>query len=165
VRCTASGRNAGGRRRQARGHWEFYRTQRKQQPSVGVAGRNRPNALERDCVSSSKPRGFNPLAYIARYFDTVEINSSFYGAPRLTGAKKWVDGVKANAQFRFTAKLLQSFTQTRKPGPGDEKDFKDGIAPLIDAELCCAKTPYAMKSPIIAAILANQAAASAHRYS
>lgn len=83
----------------------------------------------------SKPRGFSPLAYIARYFNTVEINSSFYGSPRATAAKKWVDSVQDNPKFRFTAKLLQSFTHSRKPAPMDEKEFKDGIAPLVDAQL------------------------------
>jgi uncharacterized protein YecE (DUF72 family) len=29
--------------------------------------------------------------------------------------------------------LLHSFTHERKPAPNDEKDFKDGIAPLVDA--------------------------------
>jgi hypothetical protein len=74
------------------GNWEFYRAQRNQQPSAGVAVRKRPNALGRDCVSKLEAAVLIRLVYIARYFDTVEINSSFYGAPRLTGAKKWVDG-------------------------------------------------------------------------
>jgi hypothetical protein len=28
-----------------------------------------------------KPRRFDPVAYLARYFDTIEINSSYYGPP------------------------------------------------------------------------------------
>ena len=31
---------------------------------------------------SPKPRGFRELSYIATLFDTVEINTSFYGPPR-----------------------------------------------------------------------------------
>ena len=79
-----------------------------------------------------KPRGFDPLAYLAAYFDTIEINSSFYGAPRATAAKKWVESVTANPRFRFTAKLFQSFTHARKPAPMDEKEFKEGMAPLVE---------------------------------
>ena len=41
--------------------------------------------------------------------------------------------VTHNDDFQFTAKLLHSFTHERKPAPGDEKDFKDGIAPLVEA--------------------------------
>jgi uncharacterized protein YecE (DUF72 family) len=36
-----------------------------------------------------KPRAFDPVAYLAGYFDTIEINSSFYGPPRPTAAKAW----------------------------------------------------------------------------
>jgi uncharacterized protein YecE (DUF72 family) len=80
-----------------------------------------------------KPRGFDELAWLARYFTAVEINSSYYGAPRPSAAKKWVESVAANPAFRFTAKLFHSFTHERKPAPNDEKDFKDGIAPLVEA--------------------------------
>ncbi|HEX4748199.1 MAG TPA: DUF72 domain-containing protein [Bryobacteraceae bacterium] len=80
-----------------------------------------------------KPRRFDPLAYLAGYFDTIEINSSYYGAPRAPSAKKWAESVRANERFRFTAKLFQSFTHARKPAPLDEKEFKDGIAPLVEA--------------------------------
>ena len=39
------------------------------------------------------PRGFDPLAYIADYFMTVEINSSYYGPPRPVSLMTyWVDG-------------------------------------------------------------------------
>jgi uncharacterized protein YecE (DUF72 family) len=78
-----------------------------------------------------KPRGFDPLRFLAEYFDTVEINSSFYGPPRVETAKKWAASVARNANFRFTAKLFESFTHLRKPTPQDEKDFKNGIAPLV----------------------------------
>ena len=81
-----------------------------------------------------KPRGFDPLAYIANYFNTVEINSTFYGPPRKDTARKWMESVNANPNFRFTAKLFQSFTHTRKPAPLDEKEFKEGMAPLVEGD-------------------------------
>ena len=80
-----------------------------------------------------KPRGFDPLTYLSRYFSAVEINSSYYGPPRVTSAKKWVESVAGNKAFRFTAKLFHTFTHERKPGPGDETEFKDGIAPIVEA--------------------------------
>jgi uncharacterized protein YecE (DUF72 family) len=80
-----------------------------------------------------KPKGFNPVAYLAQYFDTIEINSSFYGPPRPSAAKAWTERVQANDQFRFTAKLYQAFTHKRNATAQDEHDFKEGIAPLIEA--------------------------------
>jgi uncharacterized protein YecE (DUF72 family) len=80
-----------------------------------------------------KPRALNELAYMAGYFDAIEINSSYYGPPRPSSAKKWVESIAGNPLFRFTAKLFHSFTHERKPAPSDEADFKDGIAPLVEA--------------------------------
>ncbi len=82
---------------------------------------------------SKKPKGFDPLAYLARYFDTVEINSSFYGAPRASTCLKWVQRVEDNKRFRFTAKLYEGFTHKRNATTQDEHDFKEGITPLMAA--------------------------------
>jgi uncharacterized protein YecE (DUF72 family) len=79
------------------------------------------------------PRGFSELGYIANYFNTVEINSSFYGAPRRSTTEKWVQQIAHNDQFRFTAKLLHSFTHERKPALQDETLFKDGLVPIVEA--------------------------------
>ena len=51
------------------------------------------------------PRGFDPLAYLARYMDVVEINSTFYRPVDAGVAGRWVDRVAASPGFRFTAKL------------------------------------------------------------
>jgi uncharacterized protein YecE (DUF72 family) len=80
-----------------------------------------------------KPRGFDELVYLSRYFGAIEINTSYYGAPRATTARKWIESVSGNASFRFTAKLFHSFTHERRPAPKDEKDFKDGIGPIAEA--------------------------------
>jgi uncharacterized protein YecE (DUF72 family) len=79
------------------------------------------------------PRGFDALAYIAEYFSAVEINSSYYGSPLPETTRKWVSSVSHNRDFRFTAKLFHSFTHERKPTPSDERDFKAGVAPIIEA--------------------------------
>jgi uncharacterized protein YecE (DUF72 family) len=60
------------------------------------------------------PRGFDPLTYLADYFDTIEINSSFYGPPKPKTVKAWLDRVAGHPRFRFTAKLHRRFTHDRK---------------------------------------------------
>lgn len=82
-----------------------------------------------------KPKKFDQLAYIASYFDTVEINSTFYGPARPTTAQSWVRRVAHNADFRFTAKLHQRFTHQRKTGwTRDEvKEVRAGFDPLRHA--------------------------------
>ncbi|MFL6415791.1 MAG: DUF72 domain-containing protein [Bryobacteraceae bacterium] len=98
---------------------------------------------------NQRPRSFNELAYIAGFFDTVEINSSFYGAPRPTAAKKWVESVSGNEKFRFTAKLFHSFTHERKPAPLDEREFKEGIAGIAEANrlgALLAQFPWSFKN-------------------
>jgi uncharacterized protein YecE (DUF72 family) len=82
---------------------------------------------------SKKPKGFNPVTYLAQYFDTIEINSSFYGPPRPSTSKAWTERVQTNDRFRFTAKLYQAFTHKRNATAQDEHDFKTGIAPLMEA--------------------------------
>jgi len=80
------------------------------------------------------PRGFDPLRYIADYFSAVEINTSYYGPPKPETVQKWVASVTHNRNFRFTAKLFHSFTHERKPTREDERNFKAGIDPIIEAE-------------------------------
>jgi len=80
-----------------------------------------------------KPKGFDELSYIAKFFNTVEINSSFYGPPRRQVAKAWIDRVVASVNFRFTAKLWKGFTHERKTTADDERLFKDGMEPLLES--------------------------------
>jgi uncharacterized protein YecE (DUF72 family) len=60
-----------------------------------------------------KPSRFDPLRYIANFFDTVEINSTFYGPPMAKTASSWVQRVEEYEKFRFTAKLWKRFTHER----------------------------------------------------
>ena len=64
-----------------------------------------------------KLRGFDELSYIAKFFNTVEINSSFYGPPRRQVAKTWIDRIADNSDFRFTAKLWKDSPTKEKPLP------------------------------------------------
>lgn len=85
---------------------------------------------------SPAPRGFDPLRYVAGYFDTVEINSSFYGPPRAASAAAWARRVEANPRFRFTAKLHQRFTHQRASAwtQAEVDDVRAGFDPLMEAD-------------------------------
>src|SRR5581483_8413441 len=72
----------------------------------------------------SKPRGFHPAAYLANYFDTIEINTSFYNPLRREVATAWVEKVRHNLGFQFTAKLWKRFSHERNASHDDEKAFK-----------------------------------------
>ncbi len=77
---------------------------------------------------------FDPLEYLTRFFDTIEINSSFYRPPSPSTASSWVKRVADNPRFRFTAKLHRLFTHERgKATADDEKEFHEGIEPLAAA--------------------------------
>lgn len=82
---------------------------------------------------SPKPRDFHEAAYLAQFFDTIEINSSFYHPPSARTARGWARRVAHNSNFRFTAKLWQRFTHERNANRADEKLFKEGLAPLAEA--------------------------------
>lgn len=56
----------------------------------------------------------DPLAYLADYFDTIEINSSFYAPPRPKDAAAWANRVRHNPAFRFTAKAWQRLSHERQ---------------------------------------------------
>jgi len=86
-------------------------------------------------VYPQKPgKNFDPLEYLARYFNTIEINSSFYRPPSVSTTKAWAQRVAANKEFTFTAKLHRLFTHERgKATAADEKEFRSGMAPLVKA--------------------------------
>lgn len=87
-------------------------------------------------VYPEKPgKKFDPLEYLARYFDTIEINSSFYRPPTPSTTKSWANRVAANKQFIFTAKLHRVFTHERgKATAEDEKLFREGMDVLAKAD-------------------------------
>jgi uncharacterized protein YecE (DUF72 family) len=80
-------------------------------------------------VYPQKPgKSFDPLEYLAQFFNTLEINSSFYRPPAPSTTKSWVDRVAANKEFAFTAKLTRVFTHERgKATAEDEKAFREGM--------------------------------------
>ena len=78
---------------------------------------------------------FDHLAYLATFFDTIEINSPFYRIPPPTHAKSWVRRVGANSDFKFTTKVFRGFTHEKaKLAPDDVKAFRSYLDPLMEAD-------------------------------
>ncbi len=89
-----------------------------------------------------RPAGFDELEYYAQHFDTVEVNSTFYGVPRPTVTAAWVS--RTPADFAFAVKLHQQFTHPRMfaasvggdAAPVDRGDvdrFREAIAPIHES--------------------------------
>ncbi|HEV7472737.1 MAG TPA: DUF72 domain-containing protein [Pyrinomonadaceae bacterium] len=77
---------------------------------------------------------FDPLEYLARFFDAIEINSSFYRPFTVSTAKSWASRVAAARTFKFTAKLHRVFTHERgKATAEDEKQVREGMDTLAGA--------------------------------
>jgi uncharacterized protein YecE (DUF72 family) len=77
---------------------------------------------------------FDQLAYLAKYFDVIEINSTFYRPPSEKTGRSWVRRVAHNDEFKFTAKLYQVFTHDRNNATAqDERDYRSGINALAEA--------------------------------
>src|SRR5262245_52806580 len=77
---------------------------------------------------------FDTLGLVARYFDTAEINSSFYHPPAPNTARAWLRRIAHNPNFVFTAKLYRTFTHERgRASHEDERLFREGTEPLLEA--------------------------------
>ena len=82
-----------------------------------------------------RPKGFDELEYYAEHYNTVEINSTFYGQPREEVCRGWAS--RTPNGFDFSAKLYQKFTHPRlyrerveRSIPEDARGEKELIAAL-----------------------------------
>jgi len=82
---------------------------------------------------AGRPKGFHEAAYLAEFFDTIEINTSFYQPLRPDFASHWVELVAANPRFVFTAKLWQRFTHEAGATTDDQRAVRAGFEPLARA--------------------------------
>jgi len=80
-----------------------------------------------------RPRGFHEAAFLSEYFDTIEINTSFYQPLRPAVCWQWLERVAPNPRFLFTAKLWQRFTHEMSASPADEKAVREGFDLLMGA--------------------------------
>lgn len=102
-----------------------------------------------------RAKSFDELSYYAEYFNTVEVNSTFYGQPRPEVTRAWAERTPRN--FEFSVKLYQKFTHPgmyrkrvaeklpadlrdeqviaaiAKPGATDLDEFREGIDPLASS--------------------------------
>jgi uncharacterized protein YecE (DUF72 family) len=125
---------------------------------IGTSGWNYPsgdgawNGLFYPATRSKKDgtKGFDELRFYAEHFDTVEVNSTFYGSPKADITRTWT--TRTPPGFEFSLKLYQKFTHPKmfreaalKTAPGatgplldllaqvtptDIDDYKAGIEPL-----------------------------------
>jgi len=102
---------------------------------VGTAGWSYPD-WEGIFYPRKKPRGFDELRYLARYFNAVELNNTFYRPPLANYAKRWVERTADAGRFHFTLKLWQRFTHERQQPYTNEdlRTFKEGIEPLAASD-------------------------------
>lgn len=99
---------------------------------VGPAGWSYPD-WNGTLYPAHRPRGFHEATYLAQYFDTIEINTSFYNPLRPDFAAHWIERVAANPRFLFTAKMWQRFTHEMTATLDDEKAVRAGFDVLRGA--------------------------------
>ncbi len=85
-------------------------------------------------------KDFDELRFYAEHFDTVEVNSTFYGQPRAEVARTWVERTPRN--FEFSLKLYQKFTHPKmfkdallKSAPGSEGALLDLLAHVTQSDI------------------------------
>ena len=105
---------------------------------VGPAGWSYPD-WENRVYPAVRPAGFHALSFLARYFDTIEVNSSFYAMPRSEHAERWVRLVADHPAFRFLVKLNRDLTHDTSGAdperwPDLAAEFLHGIEPLGKAK-------------------------------
>jgi uncharacterized protein YecE (DUF72 family) len=106
--------------------------------------------------SRGRAKSFDELSFYAEHFNTVEVNSTFYGQPRAAVSRAWAD--RTPSGFEFSVKLYQKFTHPKmfkdaftkgvpagspdgdalldalaRPNQSDLDDFRAGIDPLASS--------------------------------
>jgi uncharacterized protein YecE (DUF72 family) len=106
--------------------------------------------------SRGRAKGFDELSFYAEHFNTVEVNSTFYGQPRPEVTRAWAE--RTPQGFEFSVKLYQKFTHPKmfkqayvkgaaggdaeaealldvlaKPNQSDLDEFRRGVDPLASS--------------------------------
>jgi len=115
---------------------------------IGTSGWNYPsgpgtwNGLFYPKTRSKKAgtAGFDELRFYAEHFNTVEVNSTFYGSPRAEVTRTWAD--RTPPGFEFSLKLYQKFTHPKmfkeaalKTAPGSEGPLLDLLAQVTQSDI------------------------------
>ncbi len=75
-----------------------------------------------------RPKGFDELAFYSQYFNTVELNTTFYGQPKAEISADWVR--RTPADFEFAVKLYQQFTHPRLYRARVQQTLKRALGPV-----------------------------------
>lgn len=97
--------------------------------SIGVAGWSYP-----DWQGIVYPHGVkDPLHYLCKFVDCIEINSTFYRPPEAKHCTSWLYRTKHKKNFFFTAKLHKDFTHEGLLEPDMIRQFHHGFEPFLEA--------------------------------
>jgi len=101
---------------------------------IGTAGWNYPD-WKGIVYPKPMPKGVHPLTYLSTYFNTVEVNSTFYRPAACQNTENWVKLTHNRPGFLFTVKLWQRFTHQRSSLFTEHETaiVKTGLAPLLEA--------------------------------
>ena len=77
------------------------------------------------------PAGFDPLAYLASFFDCIEMNVTFYRVPTASMVEGWLARVADRPDFRFAFKLYRGLTHGTEDDSLDA--YLDALRPARDA--------------------------------
>ena len=113
------------------------KTSKPQSPSqgllrIGPAGWSYPD-WSGFVYPSRRSKTFHEATFLAQFFDTIEINTSFYQPIRPDHAAGWIERVASNPSFLFTAKLWQRFTHEPSATAEDERNARAGFDVLREA--------------------------------
>ena len=96
---------------------------------IGIAGWSYPD-WKGIVYTSSK---IDQLAYVSKFVDCLEINSTFYRPPFEKTTKSWLEKTAKRPDFFFTAKLHRSFTHEGKIDAEIIRHFHKGFEPFLEA--------------------------------
>jgi uncharacterized protein YecE (DUF72 family) len=103
---------------------------------VGVAGWDYPDWAG-IVYPARPPKGFDRLAFLAGFFDTIEINVTFYRKIDPKTSASWVDRAPSDRSFKFTAKVDRALTHATTSAevdlPSEARAYLAGIGPLLAA--------------------------------
>lgn len=88
---------------------------------IGPAGWSYPD-WKKSVYPPNLPSNFDPLVFICRYFDTLEINVTFYRIPSEKTVAGWCSKVQDRPEFLFTVKAYRGFSH--EPDSLSQKDIK-----------------------------------------
>ena len=104
---------------------------------IGMGGWELPS-FNRVFYPVKSEKGFRKLEYFSRFFDLVEVNSTFYNTSLgAAQAQRWLQDVGGNPRFMFTVKLYRGFTHTFDAIQNDALAVHRLLDPLRDANKFC----------------------------